>query len=120
MSKFDYDLVISGGGLAGCSLACALADSGARIALLEQTSFRQAQQAGYDERSIALAYGSRRIFESIGLWQDISPYAAAIKNIHIFQASTKVFSLSTNLFSLSFILLSSLDQTQRLCGYPLW
>jgi len=83
MSKFDYDLVISGGGLAGCSLACALADTGARIALLEQTPFRQAQQAGYDERSIALAYGSRRIFESIGLWQDISPSAAAIKNIHI-------------------------------------
>jgi len=83
MSIFDYDLVISGGGLAGCSLACALADSGARIALLEQTPFRQVQQAGYDERSIALAYGSRQIFESMGLWQDISPAAAAIKNIHI-------------------------------------
>ncbi|HED17457.1 MAG TPA: 2-octaprenyl-6-methoxyphenyl hydroxylase [Gammaproteobacteria bacterium] len=83
MNKFDYDLVISGGGLAGCSLACALANTGVRIALLEQMPFRQAQQAGYDERSIALAYGSRRIFESMGLWRDMSPSAAAIKNIHI-------------------------------------
>lgn len=83
MSQFDYDLVISGGGLAGCSLACALAGTGARIALVEQTPFTQVQQAGYDERSIALAYGSRRIFEAIGLWRAISGHAAAISDIHI-------------------------------------
>ncbi len=83
MHERDYDLLISGGGLAGCSLACALAGSGARIALLEKTPFRQAQAPGYDERSIALAYGSSRIFDSMGVWQDISRHAAAIQDIHI-------------------------------------
>ncbi|TPW09491.1 MAG: 2-octaprenyl-6-methoxyphenol hydroxylase, partial [Halothiobacillaceae bacterium] len=33
--------------------------------------------------SIALAYGSCRIFEALGLWQTLLPHAAPIKQIHI-------------------------------------
>ena len=39
------------------------------------------QHASYDERSIAVAYGSQRILSSLGLWKDI--IAEPIQQIHI-------------------------------------
>jgi 2-octaprenyl-6-methoxyphenol hydroxylase len=81
----DYDIVIVGGGLAGLSLACALADSGLRLAVIESHSWRPAATPKYDDRTLALAYGSRRIFEGMNVWQDIAARAGAtpIKRIHI-------------------------------------
>ncbi len=81
----DYDIVIVGGGLAGASLACALASSGLRLAVVESQSWHSAAAPSYDDRTLALAYGSRRIFEGMQLWQDIAARAGAtpIKHIHI-------------------------------------
>ncbi len=80
----DYDIAIVGGGLAGASLACALTGSGLRLAVIESQSLRPAAPK-YDDRTLALAYGSRRIFEGMRLWQDIEARAGAtpIKRIHI-------------------------------------
>ncbi len=81
----DYDIVIVGGGLAGASLACALGGSGLRLAVIESQSLRPVTAPTYDDRTLALAYGSRRIFEGMKLWQDIAARAGAtpIKRIHI-------------------------------------
>lgn len=79
----DYDLLIVGGGLVGASLACAVADLGLRIGLVEAVPFAAAAQPSYDDRSLALAYGSRRIFEGLGLWPAIQPIATPIVRIHI-------------------------------------
>lgn len=80
--KSDFDIVIAGGGLAGSTLACALASTGARIAVIE-SSAAAAQQPSFDDRAIALAYGSKRIFDGIGLWRAIAPGATPITNIHV-------------------------------------
>ena len=61
----DYDIVVVGGGLAGASLACALAGSGLRLAVIESHSWRSVAAPRYDDRTLALAYGSRRIFEGM-------------------------------------------------------
>ena len=79
----DYDLVIVGGGLIGGSLACALADTGLKIALVEAVAADAALQPSYDERVIALSWGSRRILEAIGLWGAVAPEAEPIRRIHI-------------------------------------
>ena len=79
----DYDIVIAGGGLVGASLACALQDLPWRIAVVEGVPFRSDAQPSYNDRNIALAWGSRRIFESLGLWGDVSDYSAPIEHIHI-------------------------------------
>ena len=63
----EYDIVIAGGGLAGISLACALAPGGARMAVIEATPPKSDRPPSFDDRAIALAHGSRRIFEAIGL-----------------------------------------------------
>ncbi|MFQ5936995.1 MAG: 2-octaprenyl-6-methoxyphenyl hydroxylase [Acidiferrobacterales bacterium] len=78
----DYDIIIAGGGLVGANLACALAGSGLRLAIVEPKHWQDSQRS-YDDRSLALGYGSRRIFEGIGLWQEISVDAMPIKRIHI-------------------------------------
>jgi 2-octaprenyl-6-methoxyphenol hydroxylase len=85
----DYDLVIVGGGLVGGSLACALAGSGLRVAVVEAaTPARPAAgpappPAQYDERVIALSLGSRRIFGGLGIWPTMADAAERIGRVHV-------------------------------------
>jgi len=79
----DYDLIIVGGGLVGGSLACALQGSGLKVCSIEAVAADAQSQPSYDERAIALAWGSRRILEGVGLWERIAPAAEPIHRIHI-------------------------------------
>lgn len=79
----NYDIAIVGGGMVGASLACALAPSGYRIALLEAKPLGEPGQPSYDERTIALAYGSKRILSGLGLWPALEALATPIKAVHV-------------------------------------
>lgn len=79
----DCDIVIVGGGLTGATLACALAATPYRVALLEARSLDKSDQASREERSIALSFGSRRILSGLGLWSAIEPATTSIKTIHV-------------------------------------
>ncbi len=79
----DFDVLIVGGGMVGASLACALGHRSLHIGVVESFPFGAAAQPGYDDRSIALAYGTRRIFEGMGLWPEIAATAAPIERIHV-------------------------------------
>jgi 2-octaprenyl-6-methoxyphenol hydroxylase len=84
MTKKNYDLVIVGGGMAGASLACALVDTGLNIAIIEAVPWQSDQQPSYDVRTISLSHGSRLIYETMGIWQQIDPQAVCpIYSIHI-------------------------------------
>ncbi|MGI9303248.1 MAG: 2-octaprenyl-6-methoxyphenyl hydroxylase [Gammaproteobacteria bacterium] len=79
----QFDIAVVGGGIVGATLAHALADSGCRIALLEARTHVGA--GADDERSAALAFTSRRIMRTLGLWEDIAESAAPIKTVHVSQ-----------------------------------
>ncbi len=79
----QYDLLIIGGGMIGASMACAIANLPLRIAIIEAFPFRANNQPSYDARSIALAYGSKRIFETLDLWSAMAQDATPIEHIHI-------------------------------------
>lgn len=80
----DYDILIIGGGMVGASLAVALAPLPLRVGLIEAVEFESNTQPSYDDRSVALSYGSRRIFESLGVWSRLEARGAtAIQRIHI-------------------------------------
>ncbi len=83
MTMREYDLIIVGGGMVGASLAYALKNTSFNIALVEAFNFSFDQQPNYDDRGIALAYGSQRIFETMGLWAQLAQHATAITDIHI-------------------------------------
>ncbi|MBF0676751.1 2-octaprenyl-6-methoxyphenyl hydroxylase [Pseudomonas sp.] len=80
-------LAIIGGGLVGASLALALQDSararGWQIILIEPFAPGNPYQPSYDARSSALAYGSRLIYERLGVWTSIAPRAEPILHIHV-------------------------------------
>ncbi len=80
------DVVIVGGGMVGASLALALSGSGLRILLIEATPPESAAQPSFDERSTALGNASRRIFQQLGVWEQIAREAAAIRTIHVSEA----------------------------------
>ena len=83
MSATQYDLIIVGGGLVGGSLACALGRAGLRVALVEALASAVRSQPSYDERVLALSWGSRRILEAMGLWASLAPGAEAIRRVHV-------------------------------------
>lgn len=81
--QMDYDLVIIGGGLAGNCLALALKDTGLKIAVIEAQSPEQLHNSPAGDRALALAAGTVKVLEKMGVWAGIRDKAEAIKHIHI-------------------------------------
>ncbi|MEC7816833.1 MAG: 2-octaprenyl-6-methoxyphenyl hydroxylase [Pseudomonadota bacterium] len=86
----DTDLIIAGGGLAGATLALAMARLVPEVRVTVVESFPLASDAlpedyqpSYDARSTALAWGSRQIFEGLGLWPVLAEHATPIRHIHV-------------------------------------
>lgn len=83
MDTIEYDVLIVGGGMVGATLACALAKFPVRIGVVERFPLHSTEQPSYDDRSIALACGSSRIFAAMGLWDRLRPATEPIHRIHI-------------------------------------
>ncbi len=79
----DFDVLITGGGLVGASLACALGTQPVRVGVIEAVPFNTDGQPSYDDRTIALAYGTRRIFTAMGLWSLLEDGVTPIEKIHV-------------------------------------
>ncbi|MBI2380792.1 MAG: 2-octaprenyl-6-methoxyphenyl hydroxylase [Gammaproteobacteria bacterium] len=77
------DIAIVGGGLTGASLGLALQGCGLRIAVIEAVAPKLDSPAHFDARVLALAEGSRRIYDGLGLWPALAPYATPIRHIHV-------------------------------------
>lgn len=79
-----YDVIVVGGGLVGASLACALADTRLRIAVVEAVPYAATAQPSFDDRSVALAFASRLILTALGVWPRIAhDELSPINAIHI-------------------------------------
>ncbi len=78
-----FDVLIVGGGMVGASLAVALKPLNVKIGLIEAFNFGVAAQPSYDDRSIALSYGSSRIYQGMGLWDKLKVGVESIQHIHV-------------------------------------
>ncbi|NTS77180.1 2-octaprenyl-6-methoxyphenyl hydroxylase [Catenovulum sp. SM1970] len=84
-----FDIAIVGGGLAGTTLALAIAQQSShyKVAVIEPFSFDEsAAHPSFDGRALALAYGSAKLFNQWQLWQDIQPHVGAIEQIQVSDA----------------------------------
>ncbi|HEY3643718.1 MAG TPA: 2-octaprenyl-6-methoxyphenyl hydroxylase [Gammaproteobacteria bacterium] len=79
----EFDVLIVGGGLVGASLAAALAPLPLKVAVVEAVPFGSRGQPSFDDRATALSQGSRRIFESMGVWSGMAGEASPIRRIHV-------------------------------------
>ncbi|MBU0654527.1 MAG: 2-octaprenyl-6-methoxyphenyl hydroxylase [Gammaproteobacteria bacterium] len=78
-----FDVLIVGGGMVGASLAVALKPLNLKIGLIEAFNFGVAEQPSYDDRSIALSYGSSRIYQGMGVWNKLRSGLESIQHIHV-------------------------------------
>ena len=79
----DTDIAIVGGGLAGGSLALALARAGLSVTLLDAAPLATHSDPGFDGRSYAMALASTRLLRNLGLWSALEPNAQPMREIKV-------------------------------------
>jgi 2-octaprenyl-6-methoxyphenol hydroxylase len=77
--KNFYDVAIVGGGLAGMTLACLLGAREMRVVCIDALDPAQKPQ---DLRTTAISYGSRKILERAGIWDNVQEFCP-IEDIQI-------------------------------------
>ena len=69
--------------MTGLSLAVALASLPLDVVVVEPVPVGVGHQPSFDQRTSALANGTRRILESLGVWPCITPPPTPIRRIHV-------------------------------------
>ncbi|MBL4580329.1 MAG: UbiH/UbiF/VisC/COQ6 family ubiquinone biosynthesis hydroxylase [Gammaproteobacteria bacterium] len=75
----EFDIVIAGAGMVGATLACLLAESSLRIALIDRNPLVHGKDSDSPERRIdkfdprvsAISQASQQLFRALGVWEDM-------------------------------------------------
>ena len=86
-ADIDANVLVIGGGLVGLTLGIALANAGVSAALVDRVSPAVQQGGQYDGRASAVALGSWRIFDTIGLGPSLQNYSQPILDIRVADGS---------------------------------
>jgi 2-octaprenyl-6-methoxyphenol hydroxylase len=78
----DFDILVLGGGLVGCSLACALEGKGMRVALAEARA-PTPMPPGFDERRLALAAATINALSTLGVLHQLATPPSALRRIQV-------------------------------------
>jgi 2-octaprenyl-6-methoxyphenol hydroxylase len=78
--NLDADVIIVGGGIVGATLACALAPSGLRIAIVEA---KPQSQGLANRRAYAVSITSAKLFDNLGLWSQIQSRITSCPSIRL-------------------------------------
>lgn len=85
------ELIISGGGLVGLTLAIACAAAGLDVVVVDRERPPRMVDEAFDGRSSAIAFGSQRVLAGIGLWKRIAPEAEPIREIRVADGDSPLF-----------------------------
>lgn len=81
------DILISGGGVAGLTAACALGSAGFRVVCIDPAPpVTEGEAEGADLRTTAFLQPSIPVLEGAGLWTRLEPHAAALQVMRIIDA----------------------------------
>lgn len=86
-----FDVVIIGGGMVGMTMALALAREGMQVAVVERGAMSAQLAPAFDGRVSAIAQGSKRILDNLGVWADMAPHAEPITDIRVSDGDTPFF-----------------------------
>ena len=79
----NTDLIIVGGGLNGPALALAAAQAGFSVTIIDALPVATRAADDFDGRSYALALGSKRLLQAIGLWGAVADAAQPMLEIKV-------------------------------------
>ncbi len=79
----NVDVCIVGAGPVGGTLACRLAQSGARIAVIDRAPLPPMEHPDFDGRAYAVAAGSRALLQAAGLWDALPQPSGPILDIRV-------------------------------------
>ncbi|CAG9000142.1 MAG: 2-octaprenyl-6-methoxyphenol hydroxylase [Candidatus Celerinatantimonas neptuna] len=90
MVRNEFDLIISGGGMVGATLALFICEYAKKqhqnlpsIAILEAHPLNYGSHPGFDGRAIALASGSIDLYRDVNFWKRLAPFAQNIEQINV-------------------------------------
>jgi 2-octaprenyl-6-methoxyphenol hydroxylase len=77
----DFDVIIAGAGIAGATLALALAQAGVRPVLIDPVVFDAQTASSFDGRASAIAYAAFRQWRALGVADALEPRSQRIEQI---------------------------------------
>jgi 2-octaprenyl-6-methoxyphenol hydroxylase len=85
------DVVVVGGGPVGGVAACALAQAGLDVVVVEAADPAQLARPGTDGRSIAVAFTAKQVFQAVGVWRLVEPEAQPIQDIRVTDGASLLY-----------------------------
>jgi 2-octaprenyl-6-methoxyphenol hydroxylase len=91
MAVQHAELAVVGGGLNGLTLGIACASAGLTVAVIDREDPAARLGEGFDGRTSAIAYGSMRVLDGIGVWPLVANEAQPIREIRVADNSAPLF-----------------------------
>ena len=79
----ERDILITGGGLIGSTLALGLAQAGFKVTMLDALPKATRRKKGFDGRSYAMALATTKMLRALGLWEALAPNAQPMNAIKV-------------------------------------
>ena len=96
MTKVNYDIVISGGGVAGLTAAAAFGTAGFKVLIVDPAPPITAKDTqGADLRTTAFLQPAQQFLDRAGIWASLAPHATPLQVMQIADASGEGGSIRT-------------------------
>ena len=82
-------MLIVGSGLVGLVAAHSLSSLNYKVTLVDKKNFTNSQNSFKDTRTVAVSEGSKIFLESLSLWMFLEGHAEPIKNINVYDRSSR-------------------------------
>lgn len=87
----NTQIAIVGAGMVGGTLACALADGGLHVLLIDRDDPADMVAPAFDGRASAVAQASQQMLKQIGVWRPTEDMVAPILDIRVADGSSRLF-----------------------------
>lgn len=85
------DILISGAGVVGMTLAYALSEYGHKVCIVDALDVKKTLNDKFDGRAYAISYAPYTMLKTLGLWDKIGSEAQPINEIHVTDGNSPAF-----------------------------